>query len=190
MGRWQRAWDGLRDPPPQDERAEIYRRVRERQLRRLRRERVWRRWGRRGRWLDPAKPPLTVLRWLGVLGIALAWWATGAATSPPHKWLPYAVIVGALILPDVAGFAVGGFKLDLKEAQDEIATLRQEVNAQARATSMSIVALGDEAFRAAQGLTSVAIQAVRSEETGPAVPWPPPGSGIQPPRSTANPDTT
>jgi len=27
--------------------------------------------------------------------------------------VPYAVIAGALILPDVAGFAVGGFKLDL-----------------------------------------------------------------------------
>src|ERR1019366_4526788 len=71
---------------------------------------------------------------LAVLGITLAWWAQGAVTSPLKGWVPYVVIVGALILPDVAGFAVGGFKLDLKQAQDDIATLRQEVNAQARAS--------------------------------------------------------
>jgi hypothetical protein len=37
--------------------------------------------------------------------------------------------LGLVILPDIAGFAIGGFRLDLKQAQDEIATLRQEVNA-------------------------------------------------------------
>jgi hypothetical protein len=44
-------------------------------------------------------------------------------------WLGLVILAGALILPDIAGFAIGGFRLDLKQAQDEIATLRQEVNA-------------------------------------------------------------
>ena len=60
-------------------------------------------------------------------------------TSPPHYWVPYAVIAGALILPDIAGFAIGGFRLDLKQAQDDLATLRQDVNAQARATASASV---------------------------------------------------
>jgi hypothetical protein len=178
MGRWRRAWDEFTGPPPQDERAEIYRRTRERHFRRLRRERVWRRLSRRARWLDPGKPPFTVLRWLGVLVIALAWWAGGAATSPPHNWVPYAVVAAVLILPDVAGLAVGGFKLDLKQAQDEIAALRQEVNAQARASSMSILAFGNDAFRTIQDLIPGAIEAARGQATGAAVPWPTAGTNI------------
>jgi hypothetical protein len=154
--------------------------MREQQLRRLRRQRVWRRQFRRLRWVDPGKPPLTVLRWLAILGIALAWWAQGAVTSAAHGWVSYAAIAGALILPDIAGFAVGGFRLDLKQAQDEIATLRQEANAQARATSTSIVALGDDALNAIRGLTPAAIQTVSDQATGPAAPWLPPSSGTQP----------
>jgi hypothetical protein len=77
MGRWRRAWQELTGPPPEDERAKNRRRVREQQLQRLRLRRVWRRRFRGLRWIDPGKPPLTVLRWLAVLGIALAWWAPG-----------------------------------------------------------------------------------------------------------------
>src|SRR6516225_6311676 len=94
-GRLRRAWQELIGPPPEDERAERRRRTREQQLRRLRRQRVWRRRLRRLRWIDPGKPPLTVLRWLAVLGLALAWWAQGAVTSGAQGWVPYVVIAGA-----------------------------------------------------------------------------------------------
>jgi hypothetical protein len=119
------------------------------------------------RWFDPGKPPLTIIRWLAVLGIALAWWAQGAPTSPVHAWVPYVVIAGILILPDVAGFAVGGFKLDLKQAQDDIAALRQEVNAQARASSTSIIAIGDTGLAAvAQQLASASTKVSADQATG------------------------
>ena len=93
--------------------------------------------------------------------------------------VPYVVIAGVVIRPDVGGFAVGGFKLDLKQAQDEIAALRQEVNAQARASSTSIVALGGDALDAIGKLTPAAIKTARDEATGPAVRWPSPSSGTQ-----------
>jgi len=121
-----------KEPPTDEERSAARRRVHERYLRGLRRRRVWR---RRARSVDLERWPLTVLRWLAVLGLGIAWWAWGAKTSPPHNWVPYVVIAGVLILPDIAGFAVGGFRLDLKQAQDAIAALRQDVNAQARATA-------------------------------------------------------
>jgi hypothetical protein len=79
------------------------------------------------------------MRWFAVLGIALTWWANGSMTSPLSAWLPYAVIAGILTLPDVAGFAVGGLRVDMREAQREIARLRQEVNAQARATASASI---------------------------------------------------
>lgn len=123
------------------------------------------------RWIDPGKPPLTVLRWLAVLGIALAWWAQGAPTTPVHAWVPYVVIAGILILPDIAGFAVGGFKLDLKQARDDIAALRQEVNAQARASSMSVLAIGDEAIeKLAPPLERATAKVTHDQATG-LTPW-------------------
>jgi len=139
-GRWRLAWQVLTNLPPEDKRAEIRSSTRERHLRRLRFRRKWRRrlqWIDPGklRWIDPGKPPLTVVRWLAVLGIALAWWANGAPTSPLGRWLPYAIIVGVLILPDLAGLAIGGLRIDMREAQDDISRLRQDVNAQARATA-------------------------------------------------------
>jgi hypothetical protein len=75
------------------------------------------------------------MRWLAVLGIALTWWANGSVTSPVSMWLRYAVIAGVLILPDIAGFAVGGLRVDMRKAQQDLARLQQDVNAQARATA-------------------------------------------------------
>ena len=124
------------------------------------------------RWIDPGKPPLAVLRWLAVLGIALAWWAQGAPTSPVHAWVPYVVIAGVLILPDIAGFAVGGFKLDLKQARDDIAALRQDVNAQARASSASILAIGDTSIAAlARPIARATAKVSRDQATGADAPW-------------------
>lgn len=127
----------------------------------------------RWQWLDPGKQPLAGLRWLAVLGIALAWWIRGAPTSPAHAWLPYVVIAGAVILPDIAGFAVGGFRLDLKQAQHEIAALRQDVNAQARASSLSVIALGNDALEKLRDLTPGALKPLTDQASGPRAPWPP-----------------
>jgi hypothetical protein len=164
MGRWRRAWQGLTGPMPEDERVEAHRRAQV--------------WQRRLRWIDPEKPPLTVLRWLAVLALAITWWATGAKTSPPHYWVPYVAVAAALILPDIAGFAIGGFRLDLKQAQDEIATLRQDVNAQARATSTAAIAIGNDAITAfTQVLSRAATQTISDQASGAAAPWTPPGRG-------------
>lgn len=144
-------WQRNKEPLTEQDRSEARIRVHARYLRKLRRRRVWR---RRAQSIDPQKWPLPLLRWLAVLGLAIAWWASGAKTSPPQDWVPYAVVAGALILPDIAGFAIGGFRLDLQQAQDEIATLRQEVNAQARAEARAgaVIAMGDKALEAASGL--------------------------------------
>jgi hypothetical protein len=86
--RARRAWHELTGPLPENERAESHRCTRQRYVRRLRRRRILRRWGRQLSWVDPAKQPIAVIRWFAVLGVALAWWAQGAVTTPVHKWLP------------------------------------------------------------------------------------------------------
>ena len=78
------------------------------------------------RWLaslDLAEPPAPVLRWLGLLLVAIGYVAAGTPVQG-YDWLWPAIFAAALILPDVAGFAIGGFRLDLKKAQDEITSLR------------------------------------------------------------------
>ncbi|HWM99732.1 MAG TPA: hypothetical protein VNO54_22045 [Streptosporangiaceae bacterium] len=101
------------------------------------------------------------------------------------------ILAGVLILPDIAGFAVGGFRLDLKQAQDDIATLRQEVNAQARASSVAGVAIGDDAIAAwTDALIRAARQATSDQASGAAAPWPPSGGGTSSQQSTASPGGT
>jgi hypothetical protein len=72
-------------------------------------------------------------------------------------WLGPIIIAGALILPDVAGFGIAGIRLDLKQAQDEIATMHQEINAQARATAHAgaVVAVGDTALESIAGMSTM-----------------------------------
>jgi len=86
--------------------------------------------------LDLTKPPAPVLRWLGILVIGIVYAAQGAPKRL-SDWLWATIFAGALILPDVAGFGIGGMRLDLKHAREELATLRQDVNAQARSTASS-----------------------------------------------------
>ena len=150
-------------------------------------------WVKSWRWLaslDLTKPPAPVLRWLGIVLIAIGYAAAGAPTQL-GDWLWLVILAGALILPDIAGFAVGGFRLDLKQAQDDIATLRQEVNAQARASSVAGVAIGDDAIAAwTDALIRAARQATSDQASGAAAPWPPSGGGTRPQQSTASPGGT
>jgi hypothetical protein len=150
-------------------------------------------WVRFWRWLaslDLTKPPAPVLRWLGIILIAIGYAAAGAPTRL-GDWLWLVILAGALILPDIAGFAVGGFRLDLRQAQDDIATLRQDVNAQARASSVAGVAIGNDAIAAwTDALIRAARQANSDQASGPVAPWSPPGSGTRPAQSTASPDGT
>lgn len=120
------------EPPTEEEKSTARRRVYERSLRRLRRRRVWR---RRIHSIDPGKPPVSFLRWLGVLGLAIAWWAVGAKTSPPHQWVPYVIAAAALTLPDIAGLAIGGFRVDLQRTQDEVAALKLRLDVRQTQTS-------------------------------------------------------
>jgi hypothetical protein len=150
-------------------------------------------WVKSWRWLaslDLTTPPAPVLRWLGIVFIAVGYAAAGAPTQL-SDWLGPVILAGALILPDIAGFAVGGFRLDLKQAQDDIATLRQEVNAQARASSVAGVAIGDDAIAAwTEALIRAARQAASDQASGAAGPWPPPGGVSRPQPSTASPGGT
>jgi hypothetical protein len=149
-------------------------------------------WVKSWRWLaslDLTKPPAPVLRWLGIVFLAIGYAAAGAPTRI-GDWLWLVILAGALLLPDIAGFAVGGFRLDLKQAQDDIATLRQEVNAQARASSVAGVAIGDDAIAAwTDALIRAALQANSDQASGAAAPWPPPSGGTRP-QSTASPGGT
>ena len=75
-------------------------------------------WLKSWRWLeslDLTKPPAPVLRWLAILLIAIGYAAAGAPTQL-GGWLWLVILAGVLILPDIAGFAIGGFRLDLKQA--------------------------------------------------------------------------
>ena len=148
-----------------------------------------------GRWItrhsDLTKPPTPLIRWALLLILGLSCWAAGIPLDF-KDWLGPIIIAGALILPDVAGFAVGGFRLDLRQAQDDIATLRQEVNAQARASSVAGVAIGNDAIAAwTDALIRAARQANSDQASGAAAPWPSPGSGSsRAQQSTASPDGT
>ena len=130
--------------------------------------------------LDLTKPPAPVLRYTGILIVALVYCGLGAPTAL-GDWLWAAVLVGFLVLPDVTGFAIGGIRLDLKQAQDDIAALRQDVNAQARAASTAGIAIGTDAVTAfTQALTRAATQTASDQASGAATPWPMPGSSTQP----------
>jgi hypothetical protein len=142
-------------------------------------------WEKFWRWLksvDLAKPPAPVLRYAGILLVALIYLVSCGLAGYPltslNDWLWAAVLAGLLILPDVAGFAVGGFRLDLKQAQDDIATLRQEINAQARASSTAGVNIGNDAITAwTDALIRATRQANNDQASGAVAPWPPASGG-------------
>jgi hypothetical protein len=65
------------------------------------------------------------------------------------------------------------------------------VNAQARASSIAGVAIGNDAVAAwTDALIRATRQANSDQASGAAAPWPPPGSGSRAQQSTASPDRT
>jgi hypothetical protein len=151
----------IRELPTDEERSAARRRVHELYLRRLRRRRVWR---RRVHSIDPGKPPLTVLRWASVLGLAIAWWAAGAKTSPPRQWVPYVIAAAALTLPDIAGLAIGGFRVDLKRTQDEVAALKLRLDVrQTQTTELHLHGAPRRVFEQSLG-AELGEQAARNED--------------------------
>ena len=138
--------------------------------------------------MDLTKAPGPALRYAGILLVAVAYLASCAATGHPllplNDWLWAAVLTGFLLLPDVAGFGIGGIRVDLKQTQDEVTRLRQEVNAQARASSFAINAVGTEAITdTIEKLMRGGGQVAADLASGPGKPW----TGMQPAQSTATP---
>ena len=86
---------------------------------------------RAGRWItrhsDLTKPPAPLIRWALLLILGLCCWAAGIPLVF-RDWLGPIIIAGALILPDVAGFGIAGIRLDLKQAQDELAALKLRID--------------------------------------------------------------
>jgi hypothetical protein len=84
--------------------------------------------------LDLTKPPAPVLRWAVLLILGLCCWAAGIPLDI-RDWLGPIIIAGALILPDVAGFGIAGIRLDLKQAQDELAALKLRLDIRQQVTT-------------------------------------------------------
>ncbi len=148
------------------------------------RARTWRRLKR----IDLTATPVPVMRYVGILLVAIAYLVScaviGHALTPLNDWLWAAVLGGFLLLPDVAGFGVAGIRVDLKQTQDEVTRLKQEVNAQARASSLAITAVGVEAIpNIIKSLERGGWQVAADQASGPARQW----SGVQPGHSTATP---
>ena len=70
--------------------------------------------------------PLPLYRWLVVIGL-LAWrWAAGIPNNI-DGWLGVLAICLVLVLPDAASIAVGGLKIEMRQAKEEVANLKQQM---------------------------------------------------------------
>ena len=85
---------------------------------------------RAGCWItrhsDLTKPPAPLIRWALLLILGLCCWAARILLVIRDR-LGQIIIASALILPDVAGFGIAGMRLDLRQAQDELAALKLRV---------------------------------------------------------------
>jgi hypothetical protein len=106
--------------------------------------------------LDLTKPPVPVLRWAGIALTGIIYAAAGAPTRL-GDWLWAAVIGGALLLPDVAGFGVAGVRVDLRKTREEVASLRNEVSSRSAATAN--ITIAPEVFQTAIRASFRAVQA-------------------------------
>jgi hypothetical protein len=85
---------------------------------------------------DLTEPPLPTIRWALLLILGLCCWAAGIPLDF-RSWLGPIIIAGALILPDVAGFGIAGVRLDLKQAQDELAALKLRLDIRQQVTNIN-----------------------------------------------------
>jgi hypothetical protein len=106
--------------------------------------------------LDLTKPPVPVLRWTGIALTGIIYAAAGAPTRL-GDWLWAAIIGGALLLPDIAGFGVAGVRVDLRKTQEDIATLRNEVSSRSSATAN--ITIAPDVFQSAIRASFRAVQA-------------------------------
>jgi hypothetical protein len=106
--------------------------------------------------LDLTKPPVPVLRWMGIVLTGIIYVAAGAPTRL-GDWLWAAIIGGALLLPDIVGFGVAGVRVDLRKTQEDVAALRNEIHA--KASAVANVTFSSEVFRDAIGAAFRVVQA-------------------------------
>lgn len=66
------------------------------------------------------------MRWLGALGLVVWRWQSGGPTTW-FGWVPVLIVVGLLLLPDLDSITIGGLKLEVRRAREEVADLRQQV---------------------------------------------------------------
>jgi hypothetical protein len=64
-----------------------------------------------------------------------------------------------------------GVRVDLRQAQDDIATLRQDVNNQARASSLSILSIGGDPYRLVSTIRAFTEKVNSDQASGPDTPW-------------------
>lgn len=120
------------------------------------------------------------VRWAAVLGLVLWRWAAGIP-SDFIGWLPVLILALLFLLPDADSVAFGGVKLEMRQAREEVAGLRQQVMqlqvAHASAAAIGALSLATEnpevvrEFLAAIGL---AARIAASEDT-PTEPYDDPG---------------
>jgi hypothetical protein len=103
--------------------------------------------------VDLTKPPAPLLRWAGIILTGFAYAAAGAPTRL-GDWLWAAIIGGALLLPDVAGFAVAGVRVDLKKTQDELTALKVRLDMRQEVTTYNYYGALERATEAQAGETS------------------------------------
>src|SRR5712692_10502064 len=69
------------------------------------------------RWADAQAAPWPFIRWVAVVVLMIGRWAAGIPANITG-WLGVLAIAGALILPDVAGIAFAGVRVELRRVRE------------------------------------------------------------------------
>jgi hypothetical protein len=124
--------------------------------------------------------PLPLYRWLIVVGLLIWRWAAGIPSSI-NGWLGVLVISVVMILPDAASIAFGGLQIEMRQAKEQVADLKQQVSqlqiqqaaaaaAQASSGHQFIVADQQLAERLVRSATATATSVAAGEDAGSSVP--------------------